>query len=73
MYRPKSIGQDGLRKWLDDSAHLHNGNGYSEFIAAIDTANQHKLAEKFNVKRHTIMRWIRVYKEEEAKESTNAN
>lgn len=64
-YTPPKIEDVGLEKYLDDTKTDHNGNGYAEFCDMIkhETPVQRR-ADKFNVDRTTIYRWLDVYHRE---------
>lgn len=66
MYSPPGIRDKGLIKHLEDSKHLHNNYGYTDFLTMHDQkVNTANMARLFNVDWRTMKKWIAIYKEEQ--------
>lgn len=65
-YKPKTIDEIGLEKYLNQTIDKHNGFTYDGFINMIKTdVNQTNIARAFKVDRRTVSRWIEVYHQEQ--------
>lgn len=64
-YKPQSIEQIGLEKYLNETAQSHNGFTYETFCkmlgAEVSTAS---MARAFKVSRITIHKWQVIYEKE---------
>jgi hypothetical protein len=66
--RPNKIRAIGLKNFLDSSKDIHNGLGYDDFIDLYVTerGTQLTVADKFNVSRWTMTRWVDIYESEKS-------
>lgn len=64
-YRPKSIEDEGIDKYLNRTREAHNDFGFNSFSSLVDAGvNKANLMRAMNVKtRDTIDNYIRLYKE----------
>lgn len=68
-YRPPSIEDVGLKKYLNQSKETHNGYGYDDFVRLIESGlNKAGLAKAFQVERSTIYKWLAIYESESGSE-----
>lgn len=64
---PPTIEQIGLDNYLNNTAPIHNGYGFKDFVKLINHPNEKRkvsissLAVMFNVSRSTIYHWSNVY------------
>lgn len=64
------IKEKGLKDYLDNSAALHNGNGYEEFAKRVKLNEAMTvMARAFKVDRRTIMKWVVIYEQEVSDEN----
>ena len=65
-FLPPSIKLEGLEVFLNRTMQKHNMFDYSVFCRLYDAkVNPSNLARAFRVDRKTILRWIKVHKEEQ--------
>jgi len=65
-YKPFAIRDDGLKKYLDRTANIHNGFNYDQFVTMVKAkVNTTGLMKAFGVARATMDKWLKIYKEEE--------
>jgi len=63
--KPKSIEKMGLQNYLLQTAEIHNGLAYLDFIAMIDrSATKVEMFTAFGVNRKTMDKWIIIYERE---------
>lgn len=64
-YKPPSIEEVGLKKYLNGSKELHNSYGYDDFVRLVESGlNKAGLAKAFQVERATIYKWLAIYETE---------
>lgn len=67
-YRPPSIEQIGLKKYLNQTAKQHNGSDYAEFEKRLGLDEPKSvIARAFGVDPRTVGNWIEVYQRERSR------
>lgn len=67
-FKPPTIQEIGLEKYLDSTRDDHNGFGYDELVKRIQLKEPKSvIARAFGVDRRTIDNWIEVYEKEAEK------
>lgn len=63
-FKPLSIKEEGLEKYLNRTRALHNGLGYTDFVERLRLkVPKTKIAKDFNVSDNTIWKtWLPLYK-----------
>lgn len=63
---PPTIAERGLKNYLDQTASLHGGAGYADFINRLQLrVPKSIIAEDFKVSKRTIYHWLKVHRQEQ--------
>lgn len=64
-YKPKTLEEVGIEKYLNDTVDKHNNFNFSNFKTMFEAnVNITNIAKSFNVDRRTVNNWVVLYEKE---------